>query len=226
MKNQILFVMFWLGLLPSANAQIPSGKGLSPDSLKTAVTKLIDYYNTYEKNNSRLFKREKFDQAFDELTKGSASSNDKDIAFKIVDAYFRTDQGSGSEKASHQQDSPKDVFRNTPQFREIEKVVGNGYTNLMNLPYPVFESEVTNLQPNTSKREIKEIYNKIHVHDGKNVPITAADNEMTAQQQMMWAVKTIENSKNFEEFVKAAKILDPKSSETKLRQKWEKNLVR
>jgi hypothetical protein len=62
----------------------------------------------------------------------------------------------------------------------------------------------------------------MHRNDGKKVPITTADDEMTPQQQMMWAIKTIENPKNYDEFVKAAKILDPKIPETKLRKGWER----
>lgn len=222
MKNLISVIILFVALISVANAQVTSGKGLSPDSLKTAVTKLIDYYDTYEKGNSNLLKRDKFDQAFDELTRGTATSKDKDVAFKIVDAYIREDRDPGSDKISQPQGSFDELIKNTPQFKEAEKAIGNGFTNLMNLPYSDFEATVTKMQPGVSKREIKEAYNKMHNNDGKKVAITAADDEMTAQQQMMWAVKTIENPKNFEEFMKAAKILDPKASETKLRQGWEK----
>jgi len=90
------------------------------------------------------------------------------------------------------------------------------------MSYPEFESTVIKIQPNASKREIKETYNKMHNNDGKQVAITAADDEMTPQQQMLWAIETIQNPKNYDEFVKAAKILDPKIPESKLRGGWEK----
>jgi hypothetical protein len=94
--------------------------------------------------------------------------------------------------------------------------------NLMNMSYPEFEATVLKLQPKSSRRDIKETYNKMHAGDGKKDTITAADDEMTKEQQMLWAIETIENPKNYEEFAKAAKILDPKVSDTKLKQGWEK----
>jgi hypothetical protein len=226
MKNLISIVLLWMALMPFATAQVSTGKGLSPDSLKTAVTKLIDYYKTYEKGNSDLLKREKFDQAFDELTHGSATSKDKNDAFRIVDAYIRADRDPGTDKVSKPQGSIDQAVKNTDQFKQAEKAIGKGVANLMTMPYAEFEATAMKLQPNASKREIKETYNKMHNTDGKKVAITAADDEMTPQQQMMWAVKTIENPKNFDEFLKAAKILDPKTSEAKLRQKWEKAKIK
>ena len=211
-----------MAIIPATTAQISSGKGLSPDSLKTAVTKLIEYYDTYENGNSQLFKKEKFDQAMDEITRGGLTSKDKADAFKIVDAYINADRNPETGKASQVEGTADQAIKNTEQFKQAEKAIGNGITNLMNMPYAEFETTVVKFQPNASKQQIKETYNKMHKNDGKKVPITAADNETTPQQQMMWAVKTIENPKNFEEFVKAAKILDPKASEAKLRQKWEK----
>ncbi len=116
----------------------------------------------------------------------------------------------------------EEVIKKTDQFRDAEKAIDKGLNDLKNMPYPEFEAKVMKLQPNLSKREIKEAYNKMHLNDGKQVKITEADNVLTPEQQMLWAIKAIEQPKSYEEFEKAAKILNPKISEEKLRQGWDK----
>ena len=90
------------------------------------------------------------------------------------------------------------------------------------MSYAEFEKISIQINPTAGRRAIKEAYNRLHADDGKQVVITIADAEMTPQQQMLWAVNAIENPKSYEEFAKAAKILNPKVSEIKLKQGWEK----
>ncbi len=203
------------------HAQNTPGKGLSPDSLNTAVTKLIEYYDTYENGNSELYKREKFDQALDELTHGGATSKDKDLAFKIVDAYIKTDRNPSATASELAGESPN-AIQSTEQYKKAVQAINQAQSRLKNMSYAEFEKTSMQLNPTAGRRTIKEAYNKLHASDGKQVAVTAADDRMTPQQQMLWAVKAIENPKSYEEFAQAAKILNPKVTDDKLRQGWAK----
>lgn len=219
-KKLILVFLSLVAFVQVSIAQEKTTNNVTPDEINKAVSKLFEYYRSYEDGSTQSQKNAKFDNAFDVLTKESATSKDKNDAFKIVDAYIKADQNPSADNESN--GSQNDFIKKTDEYKEAEKTINCGMNHLMNMSYSDFESTVLKLQPNSGKREIKGTYNQMHQNDGKKVPMTAADDEMTPQQQMMWAIKTIENPKNYEEFAKAAKILDPKIPETKLRQGWEK----
>jgi hypothetical protein len=219
-KRLISVFLLLMAFVQVSKAQEKTTNNVTPDEINKAVSKLFEYYESYEDGSTQSQKNAKFDNAFDVLTKGSATSKDKNDAFKIVDAYIKADQKPSTIDETNGKQN--DFIKKTDEYKEAEKAINNGLNNLMNMSYPEFESTVLKLQPNSSKREIKGTYNNMHRNDGKKVPITTADDEMTPQQQMMWAIKTIENPKNYDEFVKAAKILDPKIPETKLRKGWER----
>ena len=222
MKKLISAIFLLAVTIQLANAQEKAKNDVTPDEINKATLKLIEYYESYEDGSTESQRRAKHDNAIEELTREAATSKDKNDAYKIIDAYIKADRDPGTNNSNPQQGSLDDAIKQTKEYKDAEKAVNQGLNNLMNMSYPEFESTVLKLQPNSSRREIKETYNKMHAGDGKKVAITAADDEMTKEQQMLWAIETIENPKNYEEFVKAAKILDPKVSETKLKQGWEK----
>lgn len=222
MKNLILAIFLLAVTIQLANAQEKSKNDVTPDEINKATLKLIEYYKSYEDGSSESQRRAKHDNAIEELTRGTATSKDKNDAYKIIDAYIKADRDPGTNNTNPQQGSLDDAIKQTDEYNEAEKAINNGMNDLMNMSYAEFEAIVLKLQPNSSRREIKETYNKMHASDGKKVAITAADDEMTKEQQMLWAVETINKPASYEEFVKAAKILDPKISEEKLRKGWEK----
>jgi len=219
-KNLMSTFLLLMTFISVTEAQEKSTTTVSPDDINKAMSKLFEYYESYEDGSAPAQRNAKFDNAFDALTRGSATSKDKNDAYKFVDAYIKADQNPLG--ANETNASPDDFIKKTDEYKQAEKAINEGFNNLMNMSYPEFEKTALKLQPTSDRRGIKETYNKMHTKDGKQVPITAADDELTPQQQMLWAVKTIENPKNFEEFAKAAKILNPKVSETKLKQGWEK----
>lgn len=221
MKNLISVIFLLAVTIQLANAQEKSKKDVTPDEINKATLKLIEYYESYEDGSTESQRRAKHDNAIEELTRGTATSKDKNDAYKIIDAYIKADRDPGT-NTNQQQGSLDDAIKQTDEYKEAEKAINKGMNNLMNMSYPEFEKTVLKLQPNSSRREIKDTYNKIHAGDGKKVAITAADDEMTKEQQMLWAIDAVNNPKNYDEFVKAAKILDPKVSEEKLRKGWEK----
>mgnify|MGYP001347526848 CR=1 FL=1 len=225
-KNLSLVVLIMALTMQIAIAQEKSKNEVTPDEIQKVTLKLIEYYESYEDGSTESQRRAKHDNAIDAMSRGAANSQDKNDAYKIIDAYIKADKDPGANHAGEQQGSPDDAIKQTEEYKKAEKAINNGMTNLMNMSYPEFEKTVLQLQPNSSRREIKETYNKMHKNDGKQVAITAADDELTPQQQMLWAVKAIENPKNYEEFVKAAKILDPKVSDEKLKKGWEKYKVK
>lgn len=219
--NLSLVVLIMAITTQIASAQEKSKNEVTPDEIQKATLKLIEYYESYEDGSTESQRRAKHDNAIDAMTRGAANSQDKNDAYKIIDAYIKADQ-SPSVPAGNNQGSLDDAIKQTDEYKKAEKAINSGMTNLMNMSYPEFEKTVLSMQPNIGKREVKETYNKMHKNDGKQVVITAADDEFTPQQQMLWAVKAIENPKDYEEFVKAAKILDPKVSDEKLKKGWEK----
>jgi hypothetical protein len=220
-KKQISTIFLIVVFLQFTSAQQKPDNQLTPDEINKATLKLIEYYESYEDGSTESQRRAKHDNAIEELTSGAASTKDKNDAYKVIDAYIKADK-SPSPQTGNKQGSLDDAIKQTDDYKKAEAAINVSINNLQNMSYPEFEQTVLQLKPGTGRREIKETYNKMHGKDGKQVAITAADDEITPQQQIFWAIETIENPRNYEEFIKAAKILDPEISETKLKQGWEK----
>jgi hypothetical protein len=218
--NLIPAILFFLTITPSVYAQEKPTTNASPDEINKAMLKLFEYYESYEDGSTPAQRNAKFDNALDALTRGGLNSKDKNDAYKFVDAYIRADQNpSGGNETNG---SSNDFTRKTDEYKQAEKAINEGFNRLTTMSYPDFEKTMMQLKPASGRREIKETFNKMHAKDGKQVAITAADDQMTPQQQMLWAIEILEKPKNYEEYAKAAKILNPKVTDEKLRQGWEK----
>lgn len=220
-KKYISTIFLIVAFVQFTSAQQKSNNQLTPDEISKATLKLIEYYESYEDGSTEAQRRAKHDNAVEEMTDGAATTKDKNDAYKIIDAYIKADKSTSAQSAN-QQGSLDNAIKQTEDYKKAEAAINESLNYLQNMSYPEFEQTVLQLKPGTGRREIKETYNKMHSTDGKKVSITAADDELTPQQQMLWAIETIENPKNYEEFVKAIKILDPKITEAKIKQGWEK----
>lgn len=220
-KNLISVILVFLTITCAVKAQEKTSTNATPDEVNKAMLKLFEYYESYEDGSTPAQRNAKFDNALDALSGGGLNSKDKNDAFKIVDAYIRADQNPSGGNESN--GTSNDFIKKTDEYKQAEKAINEGFNRLTTMSYPDFEKTMMQLKPSSGRREIKETYNKMHAKDGKQVAITSADDELTPQQQMLWAVKTIENPKNYEEFARAAKILNPKVSDEKLRQGWAKH---
>jgi hypothetical protein len=220
-KNLISSILLFLIITYAARAQEKPATNASPDEINKAMLKLFEYYESYEDGSTPAQRNAKFDNAFDALTRGGANSKDKNDAFKMVDAYIKADQNPSGGNESN--GSSNDFIKKTDEYKRAEKAINEGFNRLTTMSYPDFEKTMMQLKSTSGLREIKETYNKMHTNDGKQVAITAADDELTPQQQMLWAIKAIENPKDYEEFAKAAKILNPRVTNDKLRQSWAKH---
>lgn len=221
LKKLISVILVFLTITCAVKAQEKTTSNVTPAEVNKAMLKLFEYYESYEDGSTPAQRNSKFDNTLDALSGGGLKSKDKNDAFEIVNAYIEADQNpSGGNEAN---DTSNDFIKKTDEYKQAEKAINEGFNRLTTMSYPDFEKTMMQLKPASGRREIKETYNKMHGKDGKQVAITSADDDLTPQQQMLWAIKTIENPENYEEFAKAAKILNPKVTDEKLRQGWAKH---
>jgi hypothetical protein len=199
--------------------QVPQGI----DSLQNKVMKLMQFYDSYDDGSPESLKKAKYNDAVDEISEGTATQSDKDAAYKIIDAYIKGDKALENDKPEQNtnEQSFDDAIENSKEVQEALKFVEQQKTILTQMSYPDFETYVLNANPLAGKKEIKTAYNAMHKTDGKQVTVTPADEEMTEMQKQVWAFGILENPKNYEEFRKACKILNPKFSDTEIRKVWE-----
>ncbi len=216
----LFFILVLLVGTRVSMAQQPQTAPLSTDDVSKTVELLSRYFETYESETSDLEKHRKFMEAFTHGTKGTASLEELNQAFSFIDAYIKADKKPEDTTNGQQDVSFDEAFKQTDQYKETQLAVEEIMGVMMNMSYPEFENLVMQVRPDLSKKEIKEAYNQIHQGTDKKVNITAADNEMTTQQQMLWAMETIKNPANFQEFSKAMKILDPKMSDDVILRAW------
>jgi hypothetical protein len=83
MKNLISIVFLLAVIIQLVNAQEKSKNDVTPDEINKATLKLIEYYESYEDGSTESQRRAKHDNAVEELTRGAATSKDKNDAYKI-----------------------------------------------------------------------------------------------------------------------------------------------
>lgn len=214
----LILLMFTTSVVfAQTNTSIEIPKGL--DSLGTQVMKLMKFYDSYNDGSPESLKKANYNDAINELTGANVSKKDKEDAFQIIDAYIKGD------KALEQKQTPQDKnnesfetsLKNSPEVKNAQNFIEQQKIKLQQMSYSEFEEYFQQIAPIAGKKEIKTAYNEIHKNDGKQVAITEADGEMTKAQQQMWAIETIQNPKNYNEFWKAYKTLNPNGTEVEAR---------
>lgn len=223
MKNSILIVFlfsFSIAFAQENNTQ----NNTSLDTLQTQVMKLIEYYETYEGDNPEADKKAKYDAAVDEISGGTASEQDKEEAFKIIDAYIQADKAIGQDQSQQTGNSQsfEEAVESTEEAQTGLEYLDQQKSMLMQMSYPEFEAYILESNPVSTKKDVKIAFNEMHKDDGKQVAITEADEEMSEAEKLMWAFETIENPQNYEEFKKAYKILKPEATDTEIQEAWAK----
>lgn len=227
MKN-ILFILL---LLPASYvfAQVgnPSFKKEIPqslDSLSTKVMKLMEFYERYDNGSPESLKKAKYEDAVDELFGGAATKKDKEDAYQIIDVYIKGDKALEQDNPKQDKDEQSfdDALKNTKEVKAAQQFLNQQKTIFMQMSYSEFEASILKFNPAAGKKEIKTAYNQMHQNDGKQVTITAADEEMTKAQLQIWAIDAIQNPKDFNEFRKAYKIVKTNATEKEIREIWEK----
>lgn len=219
--KKIIYLLFIFSFIISVNAQEkPTAEELSKgiEELQKTSKSLMNYYQKYEENTSDKDKKKAFDKAVDDMSEGEATQNDKDKAFKLIDAYIKADnapaQPHPAKKEVKLEDHPEVKKQAQQQFNTAKN-------ELLNLSYKEFEARIWIIKPMASKREIKESYNQLHKNDGRSVSITAADDELTKTQKQVNAFNQMEAAKTYEEYSNAIKTLMPNASEKDMRKAWE-----
>ena len=223
MKNIITVILVLVGSITYAQdlPQIPDSQSM--DSLQTKVMKLMDFYDSYEDGSPESLKKAKYNDAVDEISDGTATEPDKKEAYKIIDAYIKGDKALETE--DHHQDTSEDFddkIAQTDEAQQAQEHINQQETMLMEMSYTEFEAYLLESNPALGKKEIKEAYNKMHKDDGQQVPITEEDNEMTPEQEQIWAIEILQDPKNCADFRKAIKILKPEITENEIQEACKK----
>ncbi len=223
MKNTVLAILLFAASFSFAQEvqQIPDSLGI--DSLQIQVMKLIDFYESYDDNSSESVKKAKYDDAINEISNGTASEQDKEDAYLIIDAYIKADKGleENTNPQGEEEESFEDIINNTEEVKNAEAHVEQQITNLMQMSYSEFESYIEASNPMLTKREIKESYNEIHKNDGRAITISAADDILTEDQIKVNAFLQLESASTYEEFKQAIQILNPDVTEAEIRKAWD-----
>lgn len=194
----------------------------SLDSLGTQVMKLMEFFESYDDRSSESQKKAKYEDAIDEMSGGAATENDKDDAYKIIDAYINSDKVSERDNTqqSHDVQSVDDMLKDTDEVKNALEYLDQQETMLMQMSYPEFEAYILKLNPAAGKKDIKAAYNEMHKNNGSQVLITADDKQLTETELQMWAIDAIQNPKDFSEFSKAYKVLKPSVTEKEVLKAW------
>ncbi len=225
MRNFIVLCLFIFSVSFALQAQVTSTQFADQqkmDSLNTKVMKLMEFYDSYDNGSSETFKKEKYNDAVDEISNGTASQKDKNDAYQIIDTYIKGDKAIGQNGTQQESDDMNKAIEQTDEVRKAQELVNQNKTMLMQMSYSEFESYIQQMNPVAGTREIKQAFNEMHKNDGRQISITSTDNEMNAAQQQMWAFETIQDPENYEDFHKAYKILKTDATEAEIRETWGK----
>lgn len=210
MKNTVLIILLWA---TSFNyAQVKTNQTVNKearDSINFTVSKLMDFYDSYDDGSPESIKKTRFDKAVDALPNSNASEKDKADGYKIVNAYILGDKALEQDKVQQTKnnESLEDAIENSKESKEAQEYLDQQKDMLMQMSYTEFEAYVLKISPTVSKKDIKEAYNRLHQNDGKQVSITSEDDVMTEAQLQMWAIETIQNPKSCADYRKAIQIL-------------------
>lgn len=226
MLKAILSTLSLVGICLTMQAQeapqMPTSASM--DSLKTTVSKLIDFYDSYEDGSPESLKKAKFDDAADALPGSVVSEKDKADAYQIVNAYIKGDKALEQDKSKQkkEEESFDDAIKNTDEAKAAQEYLDQQKDLFMQMSYAEFEAYILEINPGMGKKEIKEAYNEMHKNDGKQVPINAADENRSPEQEQMWAIDILNNPKNCADFRKALQILKAKMPERDIQKACEK----
>ncbi len=212
MKNRFLIILVLVTSFTFAQVNTTQKENKEArDSINFKVSKLMDFYESYEDGSPESLKKAKFDKAIDALPGGSVSEKDKADAYNIVNAYITGDkaleQDTTKKNEDNENESIDEAIENIDEAKAAQKFLDQQNAMLIQMSYAEFEAYILKISPAVSKKDVKEAYNQLHQTDGKQVSITAEDEEMTEAQWQLWAIDTLQNPKSCENYRKALKIL-------------------
>ena len=195
----------------------------SLNSIQNTVMKLMQFYDSYDDGSPESLKKARYNKAADEISGGTATQSDKDQAYQIIDAYIKGDKAleQNFDVQELTEEDFDEYIENTDKAKAAINYLNQQKGMLQKMSYSEFEDFVEKASPVANKSDIKKSYNEIHKTDGKQVSITAGDEEMTEAQKQMWALDILNNPKNYEDFKKACRILDINMPESKIRNAWD-----
>lgn len=217
MKHILLFVLAFISFAGTINAQ-------QPDSLQNQVLKLMKYYESYDNGSPESLKKANYKDAVHEITGETASQKEIDESYQIIDWYIKGDKAitNDDNNSPSNEESFDEFIENTNEAKAAINYLNQQKGMLQNMSYSEFEDFVEKASPFANKSDIKKAYNEMHKNDGKQVPISNRDKEMTEAQKQMWAIDVLNNPKSYKDFAKACKIMNQKITDKEIQEVWDK----
>ncbi|WP_299524043.1 hypothetical protein [uncultured Lutibacter sp.] len=219
MKNRFLIILVLVTSFTFAQVNTtPKENKEARDSINFKVSKLMEFYESYEDGSPESLKKAKFNKAADALSEGSISKKDKADAYQIVNAYIKGDKALEQDKSveKNEDESLNETLEKTEEVKEAQKFLDQQKAMFTQMSYSEFEAYILKISPGTGKKEIKTAYNELHKNDGKEVSITSEDEEMTEAQLQLWAIETLQNPKSCADYRKAINILKIQMPESEI----------
>ncbi len=221
MKTIIIFSLIFLAKVQAQQSQI------NQNNLQAIIKAYIDYFDEYDPLAPEAVRKAKFNKVVNKENP-DLSKADREKAFKIVDAYFRADQGL--DPGYRISDEDKKLIQNMLKDAEKQKQKGmqammNEVSRYKNMSYEEYKNFVTqNGQIPYKEEDIKKAYNQMHKNDGKAVTLTPADTQKSKQLNQMEAIDILREPKKhgFDEFKAAMKLLQPGISDEDIQKSWNK----
>lgn len=237
----ILFIGISLNTLAQDVPKMPSASSM--DSLKTTVSKLMKFYDSYEDGSPESSKKAKYNDAIDEMSGGTATQKDKDDAYQIIDAYIKADTKKSTDTGDDSNDTDADSDQDSgidlgidqeemedrandaqQQAEQGQQFAEEAVNNLMNMSYAAYESYILVMNPLLCRKDIQESYNQMHQNDGKHVAVDPNCEESEVQQQMK-ALDILNHPKEhtYSQYRSAVWYLSPNTPESEIRAAWNKS---
>ncbi len=216
-------IVAFLFLMYSGFAQDP----VRQENLQDIIRAYMEYFDEYDPMAPEQIRKAQFNKVIDQENP-DLSPEDRQKAFKIVDAYIRADKGldPGLEISEEDRQTIKELWEDAEKKKEtgIQAMLGE-VARYQNMSYDEFKQFITqNGQIPYHEADLKKAYNEMHRNDGKQVEITPEDMQEKHQMNELEAVDVIRepDKHTYDEFRTAMKVLKPGLSEEEIQQYWQK----
>jgi len=223
-----LFLLFLLGLVIPLHAQsgdtTASRESASNDEENLACMSrtLRAFYAEYDGHlGPEPVRRAKFN-AYVDCVDPSMSKEERDQAFRVVDAYIR---GDGEWLPEDKKREIRAILRQmNEQYRRDTtrgmEVVRNQTSRIRQMSYTEYAAYVRELNPGFTDRQIAQSYNSLHQSDGRRVPVPEENPEEMTQVKAL-EIATNPGDYDYPAVRRAFLFLDPKMKEDDIRKIWE-----
>jgi hypothetical protein len=216
---KVYFVLLISLIFGVVSAQQPQKSDLK--LTQDLINSYMIYFKSYETLPSEVERKAKFNDIIDKENP-SLSKTDRERAFKIVDSYIRADKGELLD--FNLSDADKATIQNIISEAQQKEAMGmqgmqTEVNRIQNMTYSEYKAFVTqNGQIPLNESDIQKAYNKLHENDGKQIKVSK---DQPQHMNYVQAMDILRNPKNYNEFSKAMRFINPSISEEDIEQAWQ-----